>query len=74
MTAAKTLSVSPTAALYSATKSKWYYVKPLETGKWYYVSDKVSLVSVTDAEVVEIGLTAGILDGAVNISGWFIKL
>lgn len=74
MTEAKQLSVSPTAALYSATNSKWYYVEPLKTGKWYYVSDKVSLVSVTDAnDVVEIGLTAGILDGAVNISGWFIK-
>ncbi len=74
MTEAKQLSVSPTAALYSATNSKWYYVEPLKTGKWYYVSDKVSLVSVTDAnDVVKIDLTAGILDGAVNISGWFIK-
>lgn len=74
MTAAKQLSVSPTAAIYSATKSKWYYVEPLKTDKWYSVSDKVSLVSVTDAnDVVTINLTAGILDGAVTLSGWFIK-
>lgn len=61
MGAAKQLSVSPTAALYSATKSKWYYV------------DSASLVSVTDNEAVTLNLTAGILDGAVNISGWTPK-
>ena len=62
MTAAKQLSISPTAALYSATKSKWYYV-----------NDDISLVSVTDNEVVEINLTSGILDGAVTLSGWTPK-
>ena len=62
MTEAKQLSVSPTAALYSATKNKWYYV-----------NNDISLVSVTDAEVVTLNLTAGILDGAVNISGWTPK-
>ena len=62
MTEAKQLSISPTAALYSATKSKWYYV-----------NNDISLVSVTDAEVVTLNLTAGILDGAVNISGWTPK-
>ena len=62
MTAAKQLSVSPTAALYSATKSKWYYV-----------NDEMALVSVTDNEVVKINLTAGILDGAVTLSGWTPK-
>ena len=62
MTEAKQLSISPTAALYSATKNKWYYV-----------NNDISLVSVTDAEVVTLNLTAGILDGAVNISGWTPK-
>lgn len=62
MTEAKQLSVSPTVALYSATKSKWYYV-----------NDDIALVSVTDNEVVEINLTAGILDGAVTLSGWTPK-
>ena len=62
MTEAKQLSISPTAALYSATKRKWYYV-----------NNDISLVSVTDAEVVTLNLTAGILDGAVNISGWTPK-
>lgn len=66
MTEAKTLSVSPTAALYSATKSKWYYVKIDKK----LIGYKVSLVGVTDDEVVALELTAGILDGAVNISGW----
>ena len=63
MTEAKQLSVSPTAALYSATKNKWYYVD----------NNTISLVSVTDNEVVTLNLTAGILDGAVNISGWTPK-
>lgn len=62
MAEAKQLSISPTAALYSATKRKWYYV-----------NNDISLVSVTDAEVVTLNLTAGILDGAVNISGWTPK-
>lgn len=62
MTEAKQLSISPTAALYSATKRKWYYV-----------NNDISLVSVTDAEVITLNLTAGILDGAVNISGWTPK-
>ena len=63
MTEAKTLSVPPAAALYSATKNKWYYVD----------NNTISLVSVTDNEVVTLNLTAGILDGAVNISGWTPK-
>ena len=62
MTEAKQLSISPTTALYSATKSKWYYV-----------NDDIALVSVTDNEVVKINLTAGILDGAVTLSGWTPK-
>ena len=63
MTAAKTLSVPPAAALYSATKNKWYYVD----------NNSISLVSVTDNEVVTLNLTAGILDGAVTLSGWTPK-
>lgn len=63
MTEAKPLSVPPAAALYSATKNKWYYVD----------NNSISLVSVTDDEVVTLNLTAGILDGAVNISGWTPK-
>ena len=63
MTEAKPLSVPPAAALYSATKNKWYYVD----------NNSISLVSVTDNEVVTLNLTAGILDGAVNISGWTPK-
>lgn len=63
MTEAKPLSVPPAAALYSATKNKWYYVD----------NNTISLVSVTDNEVVTLNLTAGILDGAVNISGWTPK-
>ena len=70
MTAAKQLSVSPTAALYSATKSKWYYVKIDKKDHFHLFGDKVSLVSVTDDEVVALDLSAGILDGAVTISGW----
>ena len=61
MTEAKQLSVSPTAALYSATKGKWFYV------------NNDTLVSVTDAEVKALDLTAGILTGAANISGWTPK-
>lgn len=63
MTEAKTLSVPPAAALYSATKNKWYYVD----------NNNISLVSVTDNEVVTLNLSAGILNGAVNISGWTPK-
>ena len=70
MTAAKQLSVTPTAAIYSATKSKWYYVKIDKKDTWHLFGDKVSLVSVTDDEVVALDLSAGILDGAVTISGW----
>lgn len=73
MTEAKTLSVSPTAALYSATKSKWYYVKIDKKDHYHLFGDKVSLVSVTDDETVALDLAAGLLDGAVNISGWFIR-
>lgn len=63
MTEAKQLSVSPTAALYSATKSKWYYVK-LDGGS-------ASLVSVLDdSDVVALNLTAGILEGSATLSGW----
>ena len=61
MTEAKQLSVSPTAALYSATKGKWFYV------------NNDTLVSVTDNEVVTLDLTAGILTGAANIPGWTPK-
>ena len=61
MTEAKQLSVSPTAALYSATKGKWFYV------------NNDTLVSVTDNEVVTLNLTAGILTGAANIPGWTPK-
>ena len=61
MTEAKQLSVSPTAALYSATKGKWFYV------------NNDTLVSVTDAEVKALDLTAGILTGAANIPGWTPK-
>lgn len=63
MTEAKQLGVPPAAALYSATKNKWYYVD----------NNSISLVSVTDNEVVTLNLTAGILYGAVNISGWTPK-
>ena len=70
MTEAKQLGVSPTAALYSATKSKWYYVKIDKKDHFHLFGDKVSLVSVTDNEVVTLDLSAGILDGAVTISGW----
>ena len=62
MTEAKQSSISPTAALYSALK-----------GKWFYVNDDVSLVSVTDDEVKALDLTAGILTGAANIPGWTPK-
>ena len=61
MTEVKQLSVSPTAALYSATKGKWFYV------------NNDTLVSVTDAEVKALDLTAGILTGAANIPGWTPK-
>ena len=61
MTEAKQLSVSPTAALYSATKGKWFYV------------NNDTLVSVTDNEVKALDLTAGILTGAANIPGWTPK-
>ena len=62
MAEAKTLSVPPAAALYSATKNKWFYV-----------NDDISLVSVTDNEVVTLNLTTGILTGAANIPGWTPK-
>ena len=66
MTEAKLLSISPSAALYSATKSKWYYVN----------DDNMTLVSVTDNEVVVTTLsmmTPSIIEGAVTLSGWTPK-
>lgn len=60
MTEAKQLSVSPTAAIYSATKSKWYYV-----------NDDMSLVNVLDAsDVITLSMTANLIEGAVSVSGW----
>lgn len=63
MTEAKLLSISPTAAIYSATKSKWYYV-----------NDDISLVNVLDAsDVVTLSMTAKLIEGAVSVSGWTPK-
>ena len=63
MTEAKLLSIAPTAAIYSATKSKWYYV-----------NDDMSLVNVLDAsDVVTLSMTAKFIDGAVSVSGWTPK-
>ncbi len=63
MTEAKLLSIAPTAAIYSATKSKWYYV-----------NDDIALVNVLDAsDVVTFSMTAKLIDGAVSVSGWTPK-
>ena len=63
MTEAKLLGIAPTAAIYSATKSKWYYV-----------NDDMSLVNVLDAsDVVTLSMTANIIEGAVSVSGWTPK-
>lgn len=63
MTEAKLLSIAPTAAIYSATKSKWYYV-----------NDDISLVNVLDAsDVITLSMTANIIEGAVSVSGWTPK-
>lgn len=63
MTGAKLLSTSPTAAIYSAVKSKWYYV-----------NDDMSLVNVLDAsDVITLSMTAKLIDGAVSVSGWTPK-
>lgn len=63
MTEAKLLSIAPTAAIYSATKSKWYYV-----------NDDIALVNVLDAsDVITLSMTASILNGAVTLSGWTPK-
>lgn len=64
MTAAKHLSISPTAALYSASRSKWYYVN----------DNNMTLVSVPDPEDrVTLSMTAKLIEGAVSISGWIPK-
>ena len=64
MTEAKLLSISPSAAIYSATKGKWYYVND-------DISYDMSLVSVTDAsEVIVLDMTAKLIEGAVSVSGW----
>lgn len=63
MTEAKLLSIAPTAAIYSAIKSKWYYV-----------NDDISLVNVLDAsDVITLSMTANIIEGAVSVSGWTPK-
>lgn len=63
MTEAKLLSTSPTAAIYSATKSKWYYV-----------NDDISLINVLDAsDVITLSMTAKLIEGAVSVSGWTPK-
>ena len=63
MTEAKLLSIAPSAALYSATKSKWYYV-----------NDDISLVSVLDAsDVITLRMTSKLIEGAVSVSGWTPK-
>ena len=63
MTEAKLLSIAPTAAIYSATKSKWYYV-----------NDDISLVNVLDAsDVITLSMTAKLIEGAVSVSGWTPK-
>ena len=63
MTEAKLLSIAPTAAIYSATKSKWYYV-----------NDDISLVNVIDAsDVITLNMTAKLIEGAVSVSGWTPK-
>lgn len=60
MTEAKLLSIAPTAAIYSATKNKWYYV-----------NDDISLVNVLDAsDVIVLDMTANLIEGAVSVSGW----
>ena len=66
MTEAKQLSISPAAAIYSATKSKWYYVN----------DDNMTLVSVTDSEVIVTTLSImapSIIEDAVTLSGWTPK-
>ena len=64
MTEAKLLSIAPSAAIYSATKSKWYYVND-------DISYDMSLVSVTDtSEVIVLDMTAKLIEGAVSVSGW----
>lgn len=61
MAEAKLLSIAPAAALYSATRSKWYYVNNID----------MTLVSVTDPEdVVTLSMTAELIEGAVSTSGW----
>lgn len=63
MTEAKLLSIAPTAAIYSATKSKWYYV-----------NDDIALVNVLDAsDVITLSMTAKLIEGAVTLSGWTPK-
>ena len=63
MTEAKHLSISPSAAIYSATKSKWYYV-----------NDDMALVNVLDAsDVITLSMTAKLIEGAVTLSGWTPK-
>lgn len=63
MTEAKLLSIAPTAAIYSATKSKWYYV-----------NDDISLVNVLDAsDVITLSMPAKLIEGAVSVSGWTPK-
>lgn len=64
MTAAKHLSIAPTAALYSASRSKWYYVN----------DNNMTLVSVPDPEDrVTLSMTANLIEGAVSVSGWTPK-
>lgn len=69
MTEATSFSFTPTAAIYSATASKWYcVVVNSDNGNLYLanVQNKTDTMLLGDT-------TANIIDGAVTVTGWTTK-
>lgn len=69
MSEATFVSNSPTAAIYSATASKWYYVNVVSDNGNLYLSN---VKNPTDTMLLG-DTIANIIDGAVTVSGWTPK-
>lgn len=69
MTEATSFSFTPTAAIYSATASKWYCVVVNSDNDSLYV---VNVQNTTDTMLLGYK-TANIIDGAVTVTGWTPK-
>lgn len=69
MSEATFVSNSPTAAIYSATASKWYYVNVISDNDNLYLSN---VQNPTDTMLLG-DTIANIIDGAVTVTGWTPK-